>query len=159
VVGLGANLGDRLEALREAASRIDALSGVAVVARSAVYETAPVGGPAQGDFLNAAVAAHFERAPEQLLDGLQRIEADLGRTREVRWGPRTLDLDVLWIEGLALDTARLVVPHPRLAERAFALLPLLDVAPDACDPRTGVRYASLVESVASQGARRTSLVL
>lgn len=98
---------------------------------SRVYETAPVGGPEQGPFLNAAIAVAWEGEPIALLDVLQEIERALRRTRETRWGPRTIDLDVLWIDGVEVADDRLVVPHPRLRERAFALRPLLDVAPDA----------------------------
>lgn len=141
VVGLGSNVGDRLALLRRAAADVGRVAPV--VTRSRVYATAPVGGPPQPDFLNAAIAVDCMLSPVALLDELQRIEADLGRTREVRWGPRTIDLDVLWIDGLVLDDARLVVPHPRLCERAFATLPLLDVAPGAIDPRTGAPFVPI----------------
>jgi 2-amino-4-hydroxy-6-hydroxymethyldihydropteridine diphosphokinase len=110
-----------------------------VVAVSRVYETAPVG-PTQPDFLNAAALTTTELAPEKLLDELLAIESSLGRVRRERWGPRVIDLDVLWIEGVAVETPRLVVPHPHLLERAFALAPLLELVPEATDPRTGERY-------------------
>ena len=129
--------------MREAAARIDRIAGVRVAGRSRVYETAPVGGPEQPDFLNAAILVECTLVPSLLLEELLRIEVSLGRVRasdEVRFGPRTLDLDVLWIEGVALDEPRLTVPHPRLAGRAFALMPMLEVAPGAADPRTGERY-------------------
>lgn len=137
VIGLGANLGDRLATMREAARRIDAVAKV--VARSRVYETAPVG-PPQPDYLNAAVLVSTQGPPLSLFDCLLAIERDLGRTRLERWGPRTIDLDVLWIDGLTVDEERLTVPHPRLSLRAFAIAPLLDVAPGAVDPRTGDAY-------------------
>ena len=140
VVGLGANLGDRADTMRAA------LRGLARVARiekvSPIYETAPVGGPVQPAFFNAAALVVYGGAPVALLDDLLAIEADLGRVRRERWGPRTIDLDVLWIEGLAVDHPRLIVPHPRLLERAFALVPLLDLVPDARDPRTGKAYVA-----------------
>lgn len=130
VIGLGSNLGDRLATLRAAAKAIAEHAPIA--AESHVYETAPVGGPEQGAFLNAAVVVEWGGEPLALLDVLQEIERTLGRTRDVRWGPRTIDLDVLWFDdGRSIDHARLVVPHPRLALRAFALRPLLDVAPSA----------------------------
>jgi 2-amino-4-hydroxy-6-hydroxymethyldihydropteridine diphosphokinase len=129
VIGLGSNLGDRLANLRSAVGRL--AQSACVLATSRVYETAPIGGPAQGAFLNAAVAIEWGGEAHALLDLLQDIERDLGRRRDLRWGPRTIDLDVLWIEGARVDDARLVVPHPRLHERAFAVQPLLDVAPDA----------------------------
>ncbi|MBX3186205.1 MAG: 2-amino-4-hydroxy-6-hydroxymethyldihydropteridine diphosphokinase [Labilithrix sp.] len=132
VVGIGSNLGDRLETLREAARRLAQLTRV--TARSRIYETEAVilpGSAPQPKFLNAALSLAWAASPLALLDEAQRIEIDLGRTREARWGARTLDIDVLWIEGVVHDDDRLVVPHPLLAERAFALAPLLDVAPDA----------------------------
>lgn len=115
--------------MRAAAARIAERARVLSVSR--VYETEPVGGPSQPPFLNAAMALAWEGEPLALLDLLQRIERDLGRVRDVRWGPRTIDLDVLWMEGTSVDHPRLIVPHPRLAERAFARVPLHDVAPEA----------------------------
>lgn len=138
VIGLGGNLGDRLANLREAKARIGAVA--TVLASSLVWETAPVGGPAQPDFLNAALLIAWSSSPIALLDVLMAIEHDLGRVRGVRNGPRTVDLDMLWIEGETVNEPRLVVPHPRLHERAFAIAPLLDVVPLAADPRTGKRY-------------------
>lgn len=153
VVGVGANLGDRHATLQRA---VDALGRVARLrAASPVYETSPVG-PPQPEFLNAAILVETRLAPETFLDELLAIEASLGRVRSVRWGPRTIDLDVLWIEGLVVATERLVVPHLHLHERAFALRPLLDVAPDAVDPRTGMRFVALEEETA---LRRTALAL
>ena len=140
VIGLGANLGDRLATMREAVARIARVAGIEVAARSRVYETAPVGGPPQPPFLNAAIAVECTLSPLGLLAELFAIEVALGRIRsddQVRFGPRTIDLDVLWIEGVTVDDPRLVVPHPRLAGRAFALVPMLEVAPNALDPRTG----------------------
>jgi 2-amino-4-hydroxy-6-hydroxymethyldihydropteridine diphosphokinase len=134
VVGLGANLGDRVATMRGA---LRALAGVARIERvSRVYETAPVGGPVQPAFFNAAALVVYPGEPVALLDELLSIEAALGRIRRERWGPRTIDLDLLWIDGLVVDHPRLAVPHPRLRERAFAVVPLLDVAPDARDPTT-----------------------
>jgi 2-amino-4-hydroxy-6-hydroxymethyldihydropteridine diphosphokinase len=106
---------------------------------SHVYATAPVG-PPQPEFLNAAVLVHHAGTPEELLDALLAIEAKLGRVRREKWGPRTIDLDFLWADGVFLESARLTVPHPHLRARAFALVPLLELVPDAADPRTGERY-------------------
>jgi 2-amino-4-hydroxy-6-hydroxymethyldihydropteridine diphosphokinase len=131
--------------LRAAVARIAKLTRIERVSR--VYETSPVGGPPQDDFLNAAVLVATSLDPLVLLDGLQIIERDLGRMRDVRWGPRTIDLDILWGKGLVVDTARLVVPHPRLAQRSFALAPLLEIVPDAIDPRTKQRYTLLSDEV------------
>jgi 2-amino-4-hydroxy-6-hydroxymethyldihydropteridine diphosphokinase len=139
VVGFGANLGDRLGTMRAA---LRALAARAHVERTShVYATAPVGGPAQPEYLNAAVLVVWPESAEALLEALLAIEAGLGRIRGgERFGPRTIDLDVLWVEGLAVDGPKLTVPHPRLNERAFALVPMLEVAPDARDPRTGASY-------------------
>jgi 2-amino-4-hydroxy-6-hydroxymethyldihydropteridine diphosphokinase len=121
-------------------SALRAVGAVAKVERtSRVYETAPVG-PPQPEYLNAAALVSFEGTAEDLLDALLGIEASLGRVRGERFGPRIIDLDVLWAEGLVVDSPRLVVPHPRLHERAFALAPMLEVVPGAVDPRSGLPY-------------------
>ena len=140
IVGLGGNLGDRLAHLR---AGVRALRLVGAVERlSSIYETEPVG-PPQPRYLNAAVLLTTSLDAEALLDELLRIEASEGRERRERWGARTLDLDVLWIEGQSVRTARIEVPHPGLRERAFALLPLLELVPEALDPLTSQRYADL----------------
>lgn len=139
VVGLGSNLGDRRAHLDHAAARVAALGRV--LARSAIYESAAWGGPDQEPYLNAALSLETALEPEGLLVALLEIERDLGRERRVRWGPRTVDLDVLWADGVAFESAVLRIPHERLAERTFALGPLLDVAPDARPPGGAEPYA------------------
>lgn len=129
-LGIGSNLGDRLAYLQLAVDRLDAAHGVTVVAVSRVYETDPVGGPAQDDFLNAVVAVDTRLEPRALLEVARNAEAAAERVRTERWGPRTLDVDVLLYEGIVSDDPVLTIPHPRLAERAFVLAPLHDVAPD-----------------------------
>jgi 2-amino-4-hydroxy-6-hydroxymethyldihydropteridine diphosphokinase len=126
-IGLGANQGDRLGALRRAASALADLGVVAAV--SSLYETAPVGGPSQPDYLNAVVVVDTELSPLDLLGRLQAIEEEAGRVRGIRWGPRTLDLDLLCYGERRLDLPVLVVPHPRAAERRFVLAPLAEVWP------------------------------
>jgi 2-amino-4-hydroxy-6-hydroxymethyldihydropteridine diphosphokinase len=140
VVGFGANLGDRLGTMRAAAAEL--ARDAHVVRTSRVFATAPVGLAAQPEFFNAAALAEYAGGAEELLDVLLAIEAKLGRVRAgaTRWGPRTIDLDILWAQGTRLRTARLEVPHPRLRERAFAVIPLLDVVPGAVDPETGTTY-------------------
>lgn len=138
VVGLGANLGDRLGAMRSAADAVEKISLNA--RRSHVFATAPLG-PPQPDFLNAAMLIAFEGTPDELLAALLAIEAGLGRVRAERWGPRTIDLDILWIEGTCVETEGLSVPHPHLRARAFALAPMLELVPDARDPVSGERYS------------------
>ncbi len=107
-----------------------------VVRVSSLYESAPIG-PEQPDFLNAAALLSTELSPRSLLSELLEVERAQGRVRGERWGPRILDLDILWIDGLAVDTPTLCIPHRSLNARAFALLPLLEVAPGATDPRSG----------------------
>ena len=129
-LALGSNLGDREAALRAAVAGMDD-----VVAVSPVYETAPVGGPAgQGPYLNAVVELDTERAPRDLLALCRRLEDAAGRVRAERWGARTLDVDVLLVGDLVVDEPDLVVPHPRLRERRFVLVPLADLAPDLVPP-------------------------
>lgn len=124
-LGLGSNLGDRRSTL---AAAVRALPDV--VAVSPVYETDPVGGPDQGPFLNLVVELDTERSARELLAVCAEREAAAERVRTVRWGPRTLDVDVLWIDGVELDDPDLIVPHPRMGERRFVLAPLRDLAPD-----------------------------
>jgi len=145
VLGLGSNLGDRLARLQAAAAKLEVSIELELCARSRVIETSAMGGPPQPDFLNAAVAVRTGLAPIALLELVLAIEATLGRVRPdpVRWGPRIIDIDVLWAQGLALDEPRLALPHPRLRDRPFAVQPLLELVPDACDPLTGERYALL----------------
>jgi len=138
VVGLGSNLGDRLATMRAALRELAAVARVEATSR--VYATAPVG-PPQPEYLNAAVLVTWDGQASELLEALLAIEQRLGRVRGEKWGPRTIDLDVLWIEGTAVDEPGLLVPHPHLKSRAFALAPMLEVAPGAREPGTGEAYA------------------
>ena len=127
-LGLGSNLGDRLRQLRDA---VATLQDVGLVAGSPGYETDPVGGPpGQDSFLNLVVELRTDRSPHELLGVCHRLETAAERVRDERWGPRTLDVDVLWIDGVTVDEPDLVVPHPRLWERRFVVAPLHDLAPD-----------------------------
>lgn len=128
-IALGSNLGDRLGQLRSAVRSIETIGQV--VAVSPLYETDPVGGPEQDRYLNAVVVVETELSPADLLGALHRIEGDSDRVREVRWGPRTLDLDVVTYDDATIDTPELQVPHPRAHERRFVLAPLMDVLPHA----------------------------
>lgn len=151
VVGLGSNLGNRREILAGAVRRLGELGRITAV--SSAYETDPIG-PAQPVFLNGAVRLATGEAPLQLLQKMLEVERAAGRVRLERWGPRTLDLDLLWIDGLSLDVPGLTVPHRELPARAFALLPLVEVAPAARDPRSGRPYAEMLAAVSGQGVRR-----
>jgi 2-amino-4-hydroxy-6-hydroxymethyldihydropteridine diphosphokinase len=149
VIGMGANLGAPELSLRQALADLAALGPVLAV--SSLYKTLPVGGPPQPDFMNAAVRLQFQGSPELLLERLLRLEKATGRLRRERWGPRTLDLDILWLKGTRLREPGLQVPHPRLRQRAFALRPLLDVAPEAADPDDGVTYATVLAELGCSG--------
>jgi 2-amino-4-hydroxy-6-hydroxymethyldihydropteridine diphosphokinase len=128
-IGLGSNLGDRRALLRGAVEGLGAAGDVIGV--SPLYETEPVGGPeGQGPYLNLVVALSTTDTPRRLLERCRALEEAAGRVRTVRWGPRTLDADVLWVEGWRVDEDDLVVPHPRLWERRFVVQPLADLAPD-----------------------------
>ena len=137
-VGLGANLGDRAAALSRAVELLRRQPGVEVLAVSSVRETDPVGFLEQPRFLNAAVAVDTSLAPEELLGALLAVERELGRTRVgPRYGPRTVDLDLLLFDELTLDAPGLTLPHPRLHERAFALEPLAELDPALVVPGHG----------------------
>ena len=150
VLGLGSNLGDRREYLRAAARKLQQHAQISAI--SALYETDPIG-PRQPDYLNAAIRLRLELEPAAILELLLGIERALGRERTERWGPRTLDLDLLFIADRSVDIPGLVVPHRELVRRAFALLPLLDVMPEAAEPGTGRPYAELVQLLDRTGVR------
>jgi 2-amino-4-hydroxy-6-hydroxymethyldihydropteridine diphosphokinase len=128
-LGLGSNLGDRLAELQRAVDGLAATAGVTVAAVSRVYETEPIG-PEQPDYLNAVVAVDTDLGARALLEVAQRLETEAHRVRAERWGPRTLDVDVLLVGDEQVDEPDLEVPHPRLHERAFVRRPLADVAPE-----------------------------
>jgi dihydroneopterin aldolase/2-amino-4-hydroxy-6-hydroxymethyldihydropteridine diphosphokinase len=153
VLALGSNLGARQQELQRAVDQLAATPGLRVTAVSPVYETDPVGGPEQPDFLNAVVLAVTDLPPTALLRRAQAIEAAARRTREVRWGPRTLDVDIVaYGEQVSADPT-LTLPHPRARERAFVLAPWRDADPDAELPGYGP-VAALLAAVGGQGVRR-----
>ena len=125
LLGLGSNLGDRRAQLRRAVAEMPDL-----VAVSSLWETAPVGGPEQGAFLNAVVQLETDRSPRELLLLCRELEMSAERVRSVHWGPRTLDVDVLWIDGETVAEPDLIIPHPLMFERPFVLVPLGELAPD-----------------------------
>ena len=143
-LGIGSNLGDRLGYLQRAVDGLAATDGVEVVAVSAVYETDPVG-PEQPDYLNAVVAVDTTLTPRALLEVGQGLEAEAERVRKERWGPRTLDVDVVLFGDEAVDEPDLVIPHPRWQERDFVLAPLVDLGCPGVEARdwTGVRPTGL----------------
>jgi dihydroneopterin aldolase/2-amino-4-hydroxy-6-hydroxymethyldihydropteridine diphosphokinase len=153
VLGLGSNLGARQQELQRAVDQLAATPGLRVTAVSPVYETDPVGGPEQPDFLNAVVLAVTDLPPADLLGRAQAIEAAARRTREVRWGPRTLDVDIIAYGDQTRADPTLTLPHPRVRERAFVLAPWRDADPDAELPGYGP-VAALLAAVGGQGVRR-----
>jgi len=151
-LGLGSNVGDRLQYLRQAVDFIVNTPGLAFVNISAVYETEPVGYSEQADFLNTVAELNLKMAPEDLLSELQKIERVLGREREIRWGPRTIDIDILAIDALYYNSPRLKVPHPELANRLFVLQPFDDIAADYPVFALGETVHRLLEMTADRSA-------
>ena len=150
LIALGSNLGDRDAALDRAAALLDDADGVAVLARSRVRTTAPVGRPPQPDFRNACLLVRTRLGPRELLRLLHAVESSLGRERGgARWGPRTVDLDLVLHGELRLGEDDIVVPHPRMHERRFVLEPAADVAPGMRDPRDGRTVAQLLAALES----------
>jgi len=136
-IALGANLGDKTRVLLRAATLMDDVQGIEVRRVSSLFETQPIGGPdEQPNYLNGAAEIRTTLSPMDLLAALQAIEAQLGRDRtgEQRWGPRTCDLDILMMGEIVMDTDTLTIPHPRMCERTFVLVPLTEIAPDAVHP-------------------------
>jgi 2-amino-4-hydroxy-6-hydroxymethyldihydropteridine diphosphokinase len=151
-IALGTNLGDRLANLHAALRSLP--TAVTVTDKSPVYETPPWGYEAQPAFLNMVVKAETSLEPELLLKYLKQIEAELGREQNFRWGPRLIDLDILFYDDLVIDTPPLVIPHPRLHERAFVLVPLSDIAPDLNHPVLNKNISSLLTEIDTQGIVR-----
>jgi 2-amino-4-hydroxy-6-hydroxymethyldihydropteridine diphosphokinase len=153
-VALGSNQGECMQLVVDAMAALDGMANTRLIRRSFLYRTAPWGVTEQPDFINAAVELDSALEPRELLDGLLEIERVAGRKREgARWGPRTLDLDLLDYAGRAINEPGLTLPHPRIAERAFVLLPLADLAPDLEIPGQG-RVADLLAAIDLAGCHR-----
>jgi len=152
-LGLGSNLGDRLENLLRAVRLLQDAPGVVVLRSSRVYETEPVGGPEQPDYLNAVVEIDAGIAAHALLDACLGIEDAVGRVRGELWGPRTIDVDILTYGGTTIDDGRLTVPHPRMQERMFVLAPLLELDDDPLLPGGRQISTMRLDRVDVSGAR------
>jgi 2-amino-4-hydroxy-6-hydroxymethyldihydropteridine diphosphokinase len=140
-IGLGTNIGDRYQYLVQAIDLLAETPLIKLINISSVYETDPVGYEDQDLFLNMVIEVKTDLSAEQLLANCMRIEQNLGRKREIRWGPRTIDLDILLYNQENIETEKLVVPHPRMLERAFVIVPLLEICPDIKIPGFDKSYS------------------
>lgn len=155
VLGIGGNLGDRVQTLARARRALDALPGTAVVAVSSLYETAPVGYAEQPPFLNAVLVVETALSPRALLGACLGIEAGLGRVRTFRNAPRVVDIDLLVMEGVSAEDEELTLPHPRMAERGFVLVPLEELFPDG--RVLGRDFGAAMAAVSRDGVKRYAL--
>ena len=144
-IGIGSNVGDRVEFCRRAVDSIKEIEGISVTGVSSLYDTSPVGGPPQRSFVNLAVRIDTTLDARQLLEQTQELEQKLGREpSDIHWGPRVVDLDILTFGEEKISEPDLEIPHPRLTQRRFALIPLLEIDPNASDP-WGTRYADALD--------------
>jgi 2-amino-4-hydroxy-6-hydroxymethyldihydropteridine diphosphokinase len=155
-IALGSNLGDSLNILESALQHLAQTPGISLLKVSRWYQTSPLG-PAQPDYLNGCALLEVTLSPQAVLATLLSIEDQFGRVRQERWGPRTLDLDLLLYGDRVLETADVILPHPRMAERAFVLLPLAEIAPDLIDPRSGLTISQLRDQIDKTGVELLSL--
>ena len=149
-ISIGSNLGDRETNIDSASEMIDNTEGLKVIAKSSLYETDPVGGPPQGKYLNGALKLGCSLDPHQLLKQLNQIEARLGRTREGKNHPRTMDLDILLFDDAIIEEESLIIPHPRMTERYFVLKPLAGIAAETVHPLTGLTITAHLDNLIGQ---------
>lgn len=150
-LGLGANLGDPVQMLIEAVHALSAVDGITVSRCSSLYRTSPVGKTDQPDFINMVVRVETTLPPEQIMTRLLDIERRLGRVRTDRWGPRTIDIDLLVYGQSTIETESLTVPHPRMLSRRFVLVPLMEIAPDLKVPGTSKSLQEFLNLTEDQG--------
>jgi 2-amino-4-hydroxy-6-hydroxymethyldihydropteridine diphosphokinase len=151
-IGLGSNLGDSRSILDGAIDRLRTHAQIEVIAVSSWYLTAPIG-PPQPDYINACATIQTSLAPLDLLNTLHAIESEFGRVRQEIWGARTLDLDLLLYDNLIIDLPTLQIPHPRMLERAFVLVPLAEIAPNSIEPRSRYSIATLCDKLEYSGVK------
>ena len=145
-LGLGSNIGDRISNIKDAINRLDKSDGICMKKASSLYETEPVGYVDQPDFINCVVEIETELDPYQLLDVVQNIEKKMGRTRNLRWGPRIIDIDILLFDDIKVKTDVLEIPHPRMMERSFVMVPLSEIASEIVLRKTGAaEYNRIVD--------------
>jgi 2-amino-4-hydroxy-6-hydroxymethyldihydropteridine diphosphokinase len=144
-LSLGSNLGDRLRFLKEAISKIEESDNITINRISSVYETQPVGYKNQGWFLNLVIEIETSLVPQDLLQHILTVEDQMGRKREVKWGPRNIDIDILLYDNQVIQSNHLTVPHPRMPERRFVLLPLAEIAPKLLHPQLIKSIEELLE--------------
>lgn len=152
-IALGSNLGDSRTTLETAVATLANMPEITLLTRSSWYQTKAVG-PPQPDYINGCAVLQVKMPPQTLLETLLTVEAQFGRVRRERWGARTLDLDLLLYDDLILDTPTLTLPHPRMRERAFVLVPLAEIAPDWLDPGSQKAIAQLVTAVDCSGVKK-----
>ena len=153
-VGIGSNVGEREVTIRKAVDELAGLPQTRLVRLSSLYDSDPVGGPEQPPFLNAVAMLETDLSPRQLLWNLNLIESRLGRVRAERWGPRTIDLDILFYGNLVVDEPDLTLPHPEIENRAFVLIPLNELDPFLPHPRTGRVVSEMLKRLKSHPAVR-----
>ncbi|GGA48365.1 2-amino-4-hydroxy-6-hydroxymethyldihydropteridine diphosphokinase [Psychrobacillus lasiicapitis] len=145
-ISLGSNIGDRLHYLQQAVRLLQNVKGIKVCQVSSVYETDPVGYVDQDAFLNIVVELETSLTPHELLKKCNEIEAELGRTRDIHWGPRTVDLDILLYNEENVKSENLIIPHPRMTERGFVLIPLVEINANVRDPRTNSSFMEFADA-------------
>lgn len=146
-IGLGSNMGDKFANLKKAIEELEKMQGTKVLKLSSLYKTEPVGGAEQDWFVNAAAEIETSLTPRELLNKLLYIEKNLGRVRDVKWGPRVIDLDILLYDDLVMDEEGLSIPHPYLHKRGFVLVPLAEIAPKVIHPKLKKSMSELMRGI------------